>query len=89
MIGTGTCWRSFSPRPLYDCRHQQPRIGAISLQVAAGEPRRLADASAGLRQDLDQDAEGAILLICGLHDAQHVSIGQHHAAGVLAAGQAL
>ena len=70
------------------CRHQQAWVGTISLQVAAFEPRRLADASAGLRQDLNQDAEGAIVFVCDLHDAQHVSIGQHHTAGVLAARQA-
>jgi len=59
------------------------------LQIGAAQPRRLRDPRAGLREYLDQHAEGAILLICGLNDAQHVGIGQHHAAGVLAAGQAL
>ncbi len=49
----------------------------------------MADASAGLCQDLDQDAEGAIVLVCGLHDAQHIGIGQDRAPRRLRVAEAL
>ena len=90
VMGTGTCsLLLLTAASFVTCRHQQAWVRTISLQVAAFEPRRLADASTGLRQDLNQDAEGAIVFVAAWHDAQDVGLRQNHATGILPPGKPL
>jgi hypothetical protein len=67
--------------PFVARRHHQSRIGTVGLQIDTSQPGHLRNARTCLRQDLDQEAEGVVLLISRLDDAQHVGIGQHDTAG--------